>query len=106
LRSPVFAMAGALGVKPITFFSLDGFAAAISVPVWVYLGYWFGNNIEEAYKRAEHIQMFIFGGLIIVASIYITWRLWKRKKASSSKDSISPGVTQLEQSGRVCDRDT
>jgi membrane protein DedA with SNARE-associated domain len=106
LRSPVFAMAGALGVRPLVFFSLDGFAAAISVPVWVYLGYWFGNNIEEAYKRAEHIQMFIFGGIIIVASLYLTWRLWRRKKAKSKVGSVTPSVTHLEERGRIRDRNT
>lgn len=82
LRSPVFAMAGALGVRPLTFFALDGFAAAISVPVWVYLGYWFGNNLDEAFKRAEHVQMYLFGGLIVVVAGYLTYRFWHKKRAA------------------------
>ena len=83
LRSPVFAMAGALGVKPLTFFLLDGFAAAISVPIWVYLGYWFGSNLEEALRQVKHIQVYIFSGLGVLILGYVGFKFWRlsvRKK--------------------------
>jgi membrane protein DedA with SNARE-associated domain len=80
LRAPIFAMAGTMGVRPIIFFALDGFAALISVPIWVNLGYWFGSNIGEALHKAKHIQGYIFSGLVTAAIAYAVWLYWKRRK--------------------------
>lgn len=102
LRSPVFAMAGALGVKRRVFFMLDGFAALISVPVWVYLGFWFGSNLDEALKRAEHIQAYIFSGIVLLVVGYLLFRRWRKKRQASI--SVSPSVTELEDRKRVGDR--
>jgi membrane protein DedA with SNARE-associated domain len=106
LRSPIFAMSGALGVKPMTFFLLDGFAALISVPVWVYLGFWFGNNLDEALARAKHIQVYLFSGLALLVVGYIGYRFWRlrREKAAAAKTSVGPGVTELQKSGSVGNR--
>ena len=79
LRSPVFAMAGALGVKRSVFFMLDGVAALISVPVWVFLGYWFGSNMDEAVKKAEHIQGYILSGLAVLIVVYFSFKSWRRR---------------------------
>lgn len=110
LRSPIFAMSGALGVKPMTFFMLDGFAALISVPVWVYLGYWFGNNLDEALAKAKHIQVYLFTGLGVLIVSYVAYRFWKirREKALAAKATmlVRPGVTELKESGSVGDRHT
>lgn len=99
LRSPVFAMAGALGVRPSTFFLLDGFAAMISVPVWVYLGHWFGSNFDRALETAQQVQIYIFIGLILCISAYVSLKLWKRKRLPRSEvkisASVSPSVPEL-----------
>lgn len=91
LRSPVFATAGAMGVRPLTFFLLDGFAALLSVPLWIYVGYWFGSNWEEALKKARNLEVFILSGIAILIIVYISFRLMRRKR-----DSISPGKSKLQ----------
>ena len=110
LRSPIFAMAGALGVKPATFFMLDGFAALISVPVWVYLGFWFGSNLDEALKRAKHVQVLVFTTLGILIIGYVAFRLWKKNREANAEpavvltpESVTPGVTELQNSKSVSD---
>jgi membrane protein DedA with SNARE-associated domain len=97
LRSPVFAMSGALGVKPSTFFMLDGFAALISVPVWVGLGYFFGHNMDEARARAQEIQGYVLTGVILLVLSYVVYRLLKRR-------SVAPAVAETENRERVHDR--
>lgn len=111
LRSAIFAMAGALGVKPHIFFALDGLAALVSVPLWVYLGYWFGSNLEDALRKAEHVQMFVLIGLIVTVSVYLTWRLWHKKRQKALLRplpvavSVAPSISELENRNRVGDRD-
>ncbi len=80
LRSPIFLTSGMLGVKPIIFFALDGFAALISVPVWVVVGWWFGHNIEDALGFAERMQVFLIIGIVLLISGYFLFRRWKKKR--------------------------
>lgn len=96
LRSPVFAMAGALGVKPRTFVLLDGFAAAISVPLWVHLGYWFGNNFDQALQQAKHLQIYILAAVGALIALYLLYRFWKRKTLIARETSLAPGVSELK----------
>lgn len=100
LRSPVFAMSGALGVRVSTFFLLDGFAALISVPVWVFVGYWFGNNFEDAFdaalEMAERLQAFILTGLAVVILSYVGYKLWKRRRRTTT-ELPAPGIADLKQ---------
>ncbi len=85
LRSPIFALAGAMGVRPTVFLMQDGFAALVSVPVWVYLGFWFGNNWEEAFAKVEKVQGYVFGTLALFLVSYIAFRfLRKRTPATDS----------------------
>ena len=100
LRSPIFAMSGALGVKRSTFFLLDGFAALISVPVWVYLGYWFGNNLDEALAKAKHIQSYLFISLAVLILGYLGYRYFRKRQAAPS---VGPGVAEMEEGKRVQD---
>ena len=99
LRAPIFAMSGALGVRPATFVMLDGLAALLSVPLWVYVGYWFGENFEDAsqaaLEAAKHVQGYIFAsiGCVIVAYVSIKIYRKKRRQLLESK-SVAPCVTE------------
>lgn len=82
LRSPIFLMAGIMGVRPLVFYSLDGLAALISVPVWVYLGHWVGENLDMAFKMAQRVQLsFVAALVLLVASYFIYRRVRKRRRA-------------------------
>src|SRR6185312_952205 len=48
LRAPIFLTAGIMGVRPRSFLLLDGSAAMISVPIWLYVGWFFGSNLDQA----------------------------------------------------------
>lgn len=85
LRSPIFALAGAMGVKPSVFIMQDGFAAVISVPVWVYLGFWLGENWEEQFARVEKMQTIFFAGIALAVIAYIVYRFVRRKPAAAPK---------------------
>jgi len=78
LRSPIFLTSGILGVRAITFFLLDGFAAMISVPLWILAGGWFGENLEDALKLAERAQLLLLAVIATAIGTYVWYRRQKK----------------------------
>jgi membrane protein DedA with SNARE-associated domain len=83
LRSPTFLAAGLTrGVPFLRFLLLDGFAALISVPVWVYLGY-FG-----AYNR-QWLLMWVHRGqsglLAVIAALAVFLVLYLRRRKARAE---------------------
>ena len=87
LRAPIYLSAGMLGVKARMFVSLDFLAAMISVPTLVYIGYYFGDEIDVGLgyiRRAEH---YILIALAIVGLIVVLNSLRKRMQGDISAES-------------------
>lgn len=68
LRMPIFFSSGTYKVPFWKFFLIDGFAALISVPVWVCLAYSFSENLDvlEEKLRTANYSLYIILGLVIV----------------------------------------
>src|SRR5262245_7514644 len=79
LRFTIFFTAGTLHVRPAVFFFYDFIAAAFSVPVLVYLAYWFGHKIDEVIKYARRAEHGILIAIVLVAAI-VAVKLWRRRK--------------------------
>ena len=78
LRTPVFFTAGmSHRVSFGTWFLMDGFAALISVPIWVYLGYFGAQNWDWMFAVLRQFQHAIFG-LLLLAALWVGWRWWRR----------------------------
>ena len=80
LRSVVFLTSGTMGIRPVIFITQDGLAALISVPVWIWLGWLFGSNIDHLMAVAKKIQVSLVASLFTVIFFYILWKV--RKKSS------------------------
>lgn len=80
LRSPIFLMSGIMGVRPAVFYGLDGFAALISVPFWVYVGFLLGENLDATMQIAERAQLTIGAVVLVVVVGYILFRRFRRKR--------------------------
>ena len=78
---PIFLTAGMFHVKWWVFIGLDGFAALISVPVWVYLGFFFGANLEQLEKITRRFQVGIYSILIIAILTFAALYFFRRKKS-------------------------
>ncbi len=87
LRAPIFLTAGVMGVRPIIFYTLDGFAALISVPIWVLVGFYAAENIEKALKIAKHLQIYILLGVGFSVGVYLFIRWRKKRKARTEQSS-------------------
>ena len=89
LRAPIFFSAGSLKVSLVKFLLMDGLAALVSVPVFVWLGHWlwvkFADDfaqIEQALKRTHTFTL--WGTLVIVVLLVTAVWLWKRRDRKSS----------------------
>jgi membrane protein DedA with SNARE-associated domain len=82
LRAAIFMTAGiSKRVSFLRFFLTDGLAAIISVPIWVYLGYYFASNFEILLEHIHKGQMLVFSllGVGILVGLYY---YFKKKKVT------------------------
>lgn len=79
LRTPIFLTSGTYQVPAWKFFALDGFAALISVPLWVWVGRVFGENLEVLEQKIRQFQFGIYGLLAILLVIFVVMAVSKRK---------------------------
>lgn len=84
LRTPIFLTAGATRqVSFLRFLALDGFAALISVPIWVYLGYLGANNREwlmQMVKRGQTATLLILAVSVVAVVLFFYLRKRNRKQ--------------------------
>lgn len=73
LRSVLFLTAGAFGVPFWKFFCIDGFAALISVPLWIWAGWKFSGSIGDFIKDARMATNIVIGALVGCLVIWIIW---------------------------------
>ncbi len=79
LRAAIFMSAGiSKKVSFLRFFLMDGFAAIISVPIWVYLGYFFASNFDELLSHIHKGQMIILS--VLGLFILIIFIIYKKRK--------------------------
>jgi len=78
LRLPVFALAGASGVKAWTFVLADGASALASVPLVVGAGWLFAAHLEEVKRDLQQIEL-VVAGLVLLG--LLGWAVHLRRRA-------------------------
>lgn len=80
LRTAVFVTAGiSRKVSYLRFIIMDGLAALISVPIWIYLGEYGAHNIDWLMAKMHSLQSGIFVILSIGAAV-VAWIWWKKRQ--------------------------
>ena len=81
LRAPIYMVSGITRrVSYTRFVLLDFFAAIISVPIWVYLGYYGAHKRDWLMEQIKTGQTGIYI-LIGALALFIGWKVYKAKKA-------------------------
>ena len=80
-RIATFLAAGTMGMKPLKFILLDLLGAVITVPVLLFLGYYFGMNISWLGDLFTEIDFLLKLLLVIGIALVIGIYFWFRKKA-------------------------
>jgi membrane protein DedA with SNARE-associated domain len=96
LRAPIYLTAGILGVRPSIFYTLDGMAALISVPLWVVGGWWVALNldIDTALAYAKRAQGVIIVVFLVVFSLYVLYRRGRKRALKQAALINSPSDSQ------------
>ena len=79
LRTPIFLTAGTFKVNFAKFAALDGFAALLSVPLWCWVGFEFGKNLEDLDIKIRQFGWGIHSLLGAAVIIFVLYRLVKRR---------------------------
>ena len=83
LRTPVYFTAGmSRCVSYPKWLLMDGSAALLSVPPWVYLGYFGAQNYDWLFTMVSRGQHIIFGTLLAV-SLAVALVYWRRRRDAS-----------------------
>lgn len=79
VRAVTFFVSGSLHVPLSTFILMDGLAALLSVPISVFLAWYFGAHLEEAFKWIGTLNQTILIAVGVAVVIALTL-LWRRRK--------------------------
>lgn len=82
VRSVTFWAAGVVRFSYTKFITMDGFAALISVPLLVYIGYIFGENVETISHKVKHFEVILSIVATLILFAIILYGVKKRKKIS------------------------
>ncbi len=82
VRATVFLAAGTLRMPFRRFIILDGMAAAISVPILIWIAYTFGDEIDQALKmiRKTGLTLFLVIGTVVILATLVIVRMRKARE--------------------------
>ena len=85
LRAPTYFTVGHSRVPFWEFLLFDGLAALLSAPLWVALGFWFGDDIERAARAGSQFGGYILAAVITVVVFLLGRAWWRRRRAAAGK---------------------
>jgi membrane protein DedA with SNARE-associated domain len=90
LRAPIFFTAGLLRFEPLRFLFMDGLAALLSAPIFVWIGHWAAERYAEDLSQLQHTVgrtklAILFLISLVAAALIFFWR----KKNSKEKQVAS-----------------
>lgn len=88
-RGPTFAVCAIHGISYPTFLFFDALALAVSLPLFMALGWWFSDTLDAALSEAASASRLIMLGvvglvlLVMVGHAIRSW--WTQRKADAAK---------------------
>ena len=90
LRAPTYFTVGHSRVPYWEFLAFDGLAALVSAPLWVCLGFWFGDDIERAARAGSEFGSYILGAVVLLVVVFVARALLRRRRAAAAKPAGPP----------------
>jgi membrane protein DedA with SNARE-associated domain len=90
-RGPTFAICAIHGISYPVFIACDAIALAVSMPLFMALGWWFSDNVDAALSgaaSAERLVMLGIAGLVLViALVHAIRSMLKARKANAELET-------------------
>jgi membrane protein DedA with SNARE-associated domain len=81
LRAPIFVTAGiSRRVSYLRFLIMDGGAALISVPIWVYAGYYFAHDLDDLINWVRQSEAFVIICLVVIILVSLVVGVVKKNR--------------------------
>lgn len=90
VRAVTYFTAGSVGMSYWRFIFWDGLAALLSAPVFVFLGFHFGSELDYLIDKLKEGQAYVLAGLAVIG---VAWFLWRRRKAATARTQAEQGGT-------------
>jgi membrane protein DedA with SNARE-associated domain len=74
VRAVTYFTAGSAGMAYWRFIFWDGLAALLSAPVFVWLGFYFGDELDYVVGKLKEGQVLVVGVLVVVGLAVFLWR--------------------------------
>ncbi|HEY7725351.1 MAG TPA: DedA family protein [Anaeromyxobacteraceae bacterium] len=84
LRAPTYFTVGHSHFAYWKFLLYDGLAAMVSAPLWVCLGFWFGDDIERAAREASRFSRALLAAVLLALALLVIRWLWRRRGAAGA----------------------
>ena len=85
LRAPTYFTVGHSRFAYWKFLLYDGLAAMVSAPLWVCLGFWFGDDIGRAAAAASRFSHFLLAGVLLLVALIAGRWWWGRRRAARQR---------------------
>jgi membrane protein DedA with SNARE-associated domain len=100
VRAPTYFTAGSVGMPYSHFLFFDSVAALASAPIFVYLGFRFGGELQYLKHQIEKGQPGVIAALAVLALGAFLFSRWRaRREARANAEAVKAGPTPPEPSG-------
>jgi membrane protein DedA with SNARE-associated domain len=109
LRAPLFLTAGSMKVRFITFFSMDGLAALLSVPISFWVAYYFTDRLTEVLDLSHKMLYWVLAGVVVLLIVgHLVWDRWRaarklREQALAGEAQPAPPIIDVAVSDPTAD---
>lgn len=83
VRAVTYFTAGSVGMPYWRFILWDGLAALLSAPLFVFLGFHFGGELDFVIDKLKDGQFVVMGAILVIGAGYFLWQ--RRKTAAAAR---------------------
>ncbi|WNZ65721.1 DedA family protein [Myxococcus sp. MxC21-1] len=90
VRAVTYFTAGSVGMSYWRFIFWDGLAALLSAPVFIWLGFHFGGELDTMISKFKEGQFAVMGVLAVAAIGYFVWRRRQAAQRAQAAAIVEP----------------
>jgi membrane protein DedA with SNARE-associated domain len=89
-RLPAYALAAVHGVRLRTFLLADGLSAMASVPLVIWVGWYFASHIEAVKRDLHQAELLVVAGLVLLLLGWWGVNAWQARRAARERGDPGP----------------
>lgn len=95
VRAVTYFTAGSAGMSYWRFAMFDSIAALASAPLFVYLGWRFGGELDLLIDKLKRGQVTVIVALVVVAAAYFAFSVWRKRREHRREAALLASAQSL-----------